>query len=83
MLKLLFLVPLFIPYLAFSSQYDNEINAFLFFQRYQNKIEKNLYTKKFYLTIPKDNCKTIIKVKNNGIIKSYEVNMCDKKIIQI
>ena len=83
MLKLFLLILFLIPFSVYGSQYDNEIEALLLFQRYQNKNDKGTHTKKEYLSTPINNCSSIIKVKNNKIIKSYEVNICDKEVFQI
>ena len=83
MLKFFLLILFLIPFSVYGSQYDTEIEALLLFQRYQNINDKGFHTKKEYLSTPINNCSSIIKVKNNKIIKSYEVNICDKEVFQI
>lgn len=83
MLKLFILIHLLIPYSVYAYSYDNEIKALIIFMEYEKGIEKTNNIKKGYLSIPIDNCISIIKVKKFNLIKSYEVNICNKSVFKI
>lgn len=83
MLKLFILIHLLIPYSVSASSYDNEIEALIIFMKYEKGFEKTNNKIKGYLSTPIDNCISIIKVKSFGLIKSYEVNICNKNVSKI
>ena len=66
-----------------NAQYKNEIEALLLFMN--SKWVKVINDKKIkgYYSSPIDNCSSIISVKIEENIKTYKVNICDKKIIKI
>ena len=76
---LIFLFPTFLV----NAQYKNEIEALLLFMnsKWVNVINDNKI--KGYYSSPIDNCSSIISVKIEENIKTYKVNICDKKIIKI
>ena len=76
---LIFLFPTFLV----NAQYKNEIEALLLFMnsKWVNVINDNKI--KGYYSSPIDNCSSIISVKIEKNIKTYKVNICDKKIIKI
>ena len=76
---LIFLFPTFLV----NAQYKNEIEALLLFMN--SKWVKVIYDNKIkgYYSSPIDNCSSIISVKIEENIKTYKVNICDKKIIKI
>ena len=76
---LIFLFPTFLV----NAQYKNEIDALLLFMnsKWVKVINDNKI--KGYYSTPIDNCSSIISVKIEGNIKTYKVNICDKKIIKI
>ena len=76
---LIFLFPTFLV----NAQYKNEIEALLLFMnsKWVKVINDNKI--KGYYSSPIDNCSSIISVKIEKNIKTYKVNICDKKIIKI
>ena len=76
---LIFLFPTFLV----NAQYKNEIEALLLFMnsKWVNVINDNKI--KGYYSSPIDNCSSIISVKIEENIRTYKVNICDKKIIKI
>lgn len=80
MYKIFIITFLLIQNSVYGSQYESEIEALLFLMRYQNKNEIIKDTRKEYLSIPINKCISIIEVKSNQILKSYKVNICEKKI---
>ena len=76
---LIFLFPTFLV----NAQYKNEIEALLLFMnsKWVKAINDNKI--KGYYSSPIDNCSSIISVKIEENIKTYKVNICDKKIIKI
>ena len=76
---LIFLFPTFLV----NAQYKNEIEALLLFMnsKWVKVINDNII--KGYYSSPIDNCSSIISVKIEENIKTYKVNICDKKIIKI
>ena len=76
---LIFLFPTFLV----NAQYKNEIDALLLFMnsKWVNVINDNKI--KGYYSSPIDNCSSIISVKIEENIRTYKVNICDKKIIKI
>ena len=76
---LIFLFPTFLV----NAQYKNEIEALLLFMnsKWVRVINDNKI--KGYYSSPIDNCSSIISVKIEENIKTYKVNICDKKIIKI
>ena len=76
---LIFLFPTFLV----NAQYKNEIDALLLFMnsKWVKVIDDNKI--KGYYSSPIDNCSSIISVKIEENIKTYKVNICDKKIIKI
>ena len=76
---LIFLFPTFLV----NAQYKNEIEALLLFMnsKWVKVINDNKI--KGYYSRPIDNCSSIISVKIEENIKTYKVNICDKKIIKI
>ena len=76
---LIFLFPTFLV----NAQYKNEIDALLLFMnsKWVKVINDNKI--KGYYSSPIDNCSSIISVKTEENIKTYKVNICDKKIIKI
>ena len=83
MIKLFILIHLLIPYSVYASSYDNEIKALIIFMNYEKGFEKANNINKGYLSIPIDNCNSIIKVKSFNLIKSYGVNICNKSVFKI
>ena len=75
---LIFLFPTFLV----NAQYKNEIEALLLFMN--SKWVKVIYDNKIkgYYSSPIDNCSSIISVKIEDNIKTYKVNICDKRIIK-
>ena len=76
---LIFLFPTFLV----NAQYKNEIDALLLFMnsKWVKVINDNKI--KGYYSSPIDNCSSIISVKIKDNIKTYKVNICDKKILKI
>ena len=76
---LIFLFPTFLV----NAQYKNEIEALLLFMnsKWVKVINDNKI--KGYYSLPIDNCSSIISVKIQENIKTFKVNICDKKIIKI
>ena len=66
-----------------NAQYKNEIEALLLFMnsKWVKVINDNKI--KGYYSSPIDNCSYIIIGKIEENIKTYKVNICDKKIIKI
>ena len=82
MQKFFILIYLFPTFLA-NAQYQNEIEALLLFMnsKWVKVINDNKI--KGYYSSPIDNCSSFISVKIEDTIKTYKVNICDKKIIKI
>ena len=82
MQKFLILIFLFPTFLV-NAQYKKEIDALLLFMnsKWVKVINDNKI--KGYYSTPIDNCSSIISVKIEENIKTYKVNICDKKIIKI
>ena len=76
---LIFLFPTFFV----NAQYKNEIEALLLFMNSKGLKVTNDNKIKSYYSSPIDNCSSIISVKIEENIKSYEVNICNKRIIKI
>ena len=75
---LIFLFPTFLV----NAQYKNEIEALLLFMN--SKWVKVIHHNKIkgYYSSPIDNCSSIISLKIEENIKTYKVNICDKRIIK-
>ena len=82
MQKFLILIFLFPTFLV-NAQYKNEIDALLLFMnsKWVKVINDNKI--KGYYSSPIDNFSSIISVKIEENIKTYKVNICDKRIIKI
>ena len=76
---LIFLFPTFLV----NAQYENEIEALLLFMNSKEEKVKNDNKMKRYYSSPIDNCSSIISLKIEDNIKTYKVNICDKRIIKI
>ena len=81
-MKKFFILIVLFPTFLVNAQYKNEIEALLLFMnsKWVKVIDDNKI--KGYYSSPIDNCSSIISVKIEDNVKTYKVNICDKRIIK-